>query len=357
MRFCVCTVFVVFSAVSAWATQQRSFVSSTGSDANGCTRQAPCRNFAAAVAQTNANGEVVALDSAGYGPVTITQSVSIVAPLGVHAAISVFSGAGVTINAPTVHATLRNLYINGQGGATGIDFLDGEQLHIDHCFISGFTGNGISLTPQFAAKVSIADTTVRECGQSGVFGDAPTLIVDVTGSHVESCQYGLAGDAIQLVARDTTVVNASAVGFYARGTIGSALFTLEHCVMLRCLRGAEVDSGTLTIHGGSITAGDYGVFGWQGTATLEGLIVTNALTAVYAVGTDLSIANSILQNGNYGIEFAPGAYTSISRTTIQRNAVGVNCSAAFTIHSGGDNLIDHNGANNGGCGVTTTPKI
>jgi hypothetical protein len=67
------TILVTTGAEAA----QRSFVSAEkGSDANLCTRQQPCRNFAAAVVQTDPGGEIVALDSGGYGVVSITQSVS-----------------------------------------------------------------------------------------------------------------------------------------------------------------------------------------------------------------------------------------------------------------------------------------
>ena len=56
------------------------------------------------------------MDSAGYGAVTITQSVSIIAPAGIYAGISVFGGDGVTVNAPGAIVVLRGLSINGQGG-------------------------------------------------------------------------------------------------------------------------------------------------------------------------------------------------------------------------------------------------
>ena len=95
---------VLFAASTlAFATgAQRTFVASVGSDAGPCSITAPCRGFAAAVTKTSAGGEVIVLDSAGYGAVTITKSVSIIAPPGVYAGISVFSGNGITVNAPGV---------------------------------------------------------------------------------------------------------------------------------------------------------------------------------------------------------------------------------------------------------------
>jgi len=48
-------------------------------DSNPYSRTAPCRIFTMAVAQTAPGGSVVVLDSAGYGPVTIGQSISLIA--------------------------------------------------------------------------------------------------------------------------------------------------------------------------------------------------------------------------------------------------------------------------------------
>ena len=55
------------------------------------------RQFNAAIAATTAGGEVVALDSAGYGPTTITGSIALIGAPGIHAGISVFSGVFVLI--------------------------------------------------------------------------------------------------------------------------------------------------------------------------------------------------------------------------------------------------------------------
>jgi len=82
----------MLAAGAAQATATRTFVSVGGSDANACSVAAPCRTFARAAAATSSNGEIVVLDSGGYGPVTITQSLAITAPPGIYAGISVPSG-------------------------------------------------------------------------------------------------------------------------------------------------------------------------------------------------------------------------------------------------------------------------
>ncbi len=77
---------------------QRTWVSSYGSDANDCSLGTPCRSFAVAIATTTVGGEVAVVDSAAYGPVSITKPVSIVASAGIYAGISVLSGTGIIVN-------------------------------------------------------------------------------------------------------------------------------------------------------------------------------------------------------------------------------------------------------------------
>src|SRR5215469_6005800 len=138
--------FLVLMIISSASAQvQRTFVSALGSDSNPCSRTSPCRTFAQAIAATNPGGEVVVLDSAGFGPVTITKPVSITAPPGVYAGISVFSGDGIDINAgPTDTVILHGLTINNQGGTgSGIVFTAGGALHVENCVVNGFS----SLSP------------------------------------------------------------------------------------------------------------------------------------------------------------------------------------------------------------------
>src|SRR4026208_2182846 len=61
----------------AHAQATRTWVSGVGDDANPCSRTAPCKTFAGAIAKTAATGEISVLDPAGYGPVTITKSITI----------------------------------------------------------------------------------------------------------------------------------------------------------------------------------------------------------------------------------------------------------------------------------------
>lgn len=152
------------------AAVQRTHVSAAfGSDSNtatNCTAAAPCRFFQAAMSVTDTNGEVVVLDSGGYGAATITQSVALIAPSGVYAGISVFSGAnGVTIATAGVNVVLRGITINGQGGSNGVRMTAGSKLSIENCFISNLQA-GINVSGNIAVRIS--DTVVRDNINDGI---------------------------------------------------------------------------------------------------------------------------------------------------------------------------------------------
>src|SRR6202171_1675712 len=123
------------TAIPAEAAQ-RAFVSSSGNDANtasGCGLASPCRSFASAQTVVSDGGEIVALDAAGYGPITVTKNVTITANPGFYAGIGVATGSAVTINTAGVNVILRGLNINGTGASYGVVMTNGHRLWIDDC--------------------------------------------------------------------------------------------------------------------------------------------------------------------------------------------------------------------------------
>src|SRR5437667_11616910 len=94
-------------ATSVFAQNNRSAVSLTGNDAATCTVPDPCRTFDVAISRTNAGGEVIVLSSAGYGPFTVTKSISVISPPAYHAAIAPTSGDAITLNVDNAAAVLR----------------------------------------------------------------------------------------------------------------------------------------------------------------------------------------------------------------------------------------------------------
>jgi hypothetical protein len=179
----------------------------------------PCRGFAAAVGVTNAGGEVIVLDSAAYGPVAITKSVSIIAPPGVYGGISVFSGNGVTITAgPSDKVVLRGLTINGQGGSVGIDLVQAARVRVEGCVVSNMASTGVQHSAT-GAELVVLDTIIRDNAGPGisVSADASTLLDGVRVVHN-------AGDGLIVTAGSVlsvAVVRNSVLSYNGQGGIAA----------------------------------------------------------------------------------------------------------------------------------------
>jgi hypothetical protein len=99
--------------------------------------------------------------------VVITKPVSIIAPQGVYAGISVSSGTGIVVNHGSGEVTLRNLNITGLGGSDGIDFQSGDVLNIEDVVVAGFTDARIKVALSGLAHLVVKDTISRS---NGVYG-------------------------------------------------------------------------------------------------------------------------------------------------------------------------------------------
>ena len=209
-------------AGAASAASVRTFVASTGLDANAgvnCSLAAPCRTFAAALAVTTAGGEVVALDTAGYGPVTITQAVTIEAPAGVYAGVAVpASGIGVLINAPGQSVRLDGLRIVGAANATdgiriggagtvtvrntgianlayGVRVIDGS-LVMENCTISTTTQSGIITEPTMSAPdVLLESVVINKAATAGISATGLTSLTIRNSAILNSGWVGLGAGA------------------------------------------------------------------------------------------------------------------------------------------------------------------
>lgn len=164
------TFVFAFALGTATQAQDRVFVSGLGSDVNPCTVKKPCRTFQRGYDVVNAGGEVVALDSAGYGAVSITKSVTLTGE-GVYAGITAISGNGIDINSATAVVVLRNLSIYGLGtGSIGINGSDATSLHVENCIIQGFAG-GLLINSHANSGIQtfVKDTVMRNTGRSDVW--------------------------------------------------------------------------------------------------------------------------------------------------------------------------------------------
>jgi len=144
----------------------RTFVSTNGSDLNNCTVSAYCRTLAAALALTNPEGEIVMVDSGGYGAATITQPVVITA-IDTDASITATSGNALTINTTgNVTITGLNLYGAAAIGNDGILVQAVGFLRLYNVQIQDFANNGIEFTA--SGNLAVYDSKVNDSGQSGL---------------------------------------------------------------------------------------------------------------------------------------------------------------------------------------------
>ena len=254
------------SSATSQIAAQRTFVSGLGNDSNTCSRSASCRTFGQAISQTNSSGEVYVLDSAGYAAFTITKPISIVAPLGVTAGISVFSGDGITINAGGSDTViLTGLTVSNQGSSgSGIVFNSGRTLHVESCVANGFSGgSGISVVPSNNGAVFVRDTIAR--------GNNVGLSVHLTGTAITQVTMdqvhldGNSGKGLEVLAVNVTIAiaairNSSASGNGGGGmSVGStsraiASLDIESCLIANnTMLGIETSSASTAIAAMSIS--------------------------------------------------------------------------------------------------------
>jgi hypothetical protein len=177
-------LLLLASSASAQAT--RTWVSGVGDDANPCSRTAPCKTFAGAIAKTVAGGEINCLDPGGLGALTITKAITISCEVGT-AGVLVSGTNGINVNAATTDVVVLNgLDFQGLGsGLIGVSIGQAAAVHIQHCRISGFragTAVGILFAPAAGTteELFVADTTVSENG-TGTTGGGIIVMPSGTG--------------------------------------------------------------------------------------------------------------------------------------------------------------------------------
>ncbi|HEY2034717.1 MAG TPA: hypothetical protein VGH02_13620 [Rhizomicrobium sp.] len=168
-------------AVPANAQASRTWISGVGDDANPCSRTAPCKTFAGAISKTAAGGEIDCLDPGGFGGVTITKSITLDCGGGIGGqvgSILVAGTNGITVNAAATDIVkIRNLTINGiqkvgTPGLSGIKFIQGAGLIVEHVGIFGFGGSpsnnggidfepGAGSVPTDSASLNVLDTEIQ----------------------------------------------------------------------------------------------------------------------------------------------------------------------------------------------------
>jgi hypothetical protein len=282
---------VGLSALPASAQATRTWVSGVGSDANPCSRTAPCSTFSGAISKTAAGGEIDCLDPGGFGAVTITKAITIDCN-GVAGGILASGVNGVIVNAGVNdRIVLRNLSIQGVGtGINAIRFLAGLHLTVENVRISGFTTIGIDVSKSASGNLYVRDTYITNVPKGiRLFTGAGGINAQIENSRFDA----LATSALE-VASGSTVASISNSVIMNSGTAlittGGGFINADNNVIaknttgvnasvaassIRITRNAFQDNGTaVTFAGGGTVSsrGDNNVIGPAGLAPNGGAI-------------------------------------------------------------------------------------
>ena len=287
-------LFLAFLVSAAQAQNQRTFVSGAAgaSDGNPCSRLSPCRTFGVAIGVTNSGGEVIALDSAGYAAFAVNKAVSVIAPPGVYAGITVFGGDGIDINAGVSDTViLRGLTVNSQGGTNGIVFNTGKTLQIEGCAVNGFSSDGIKNAG--SGSLFVKNTIARNNTGTGIdlapaSGSSLAALDNLT---LEENGIGLflAGGATATV-RNTNASGNTNTGMEAAATSGFAELNIENCLIANNVTAGVLSGGNSTVRvaGSTVTDNGTGFFQFntgvlqtRGNNTLQG----NGIATQGTIGT------------------------------------------------------------------------
>ncbi len=195
----------------------RTFVSPVGADANACWNQpTPCRNIAAAVAQTLVDGEVIVLGSGEYEmfPLVITKGVKVTSPSGTVA----FLHQGITINAPGGRVALRGLTLKGNGTDDGITLVAASSLSVEETTFDGWAF-GLNLGIGSGSVVSV-NSSVFAANTAGVRTSGGTHAVSIEGTRFERNVNGLSITAGSFFVRESSFTGNTTAGVTISG--GSA---------------------------------------------------------------------------------------------------------------------------------------
>jgi hypothetical protein len=280
------TLAAGFSTVAH--AQTRTWVSGTGSDANPCSRTAPCQTFAGAFNKTATNGEISALDPGGFGTINITKSITLNGD-GTLASILNAGTTGIIVNIATNLTTdkvvVRNVSIQGAGtGTDGVRIIDGQEVVLDDVTINGFTDAGVDITQSQTGNVFLRNVRISK-GAVGVRSQstAGTVVGVMENVHI----FGMTSHGIQGVNNSVLslrgVVSSRNVGDGIRSDAATVNIIAESTTVLGNDIGVNRVAGTIRIH-------DVGMYHNN----------TNCTTTVVSSGQNRSAGNTTTNNPTAG---------------------------------------------------------
>jgi hypothetical protein len=287
IRFLAAATLAIGFSTAAHA-QTRTWVSGTGSDANPCSRTAPCQTFAGAFSKTGTNGEISALDPSGFGTINITKSITINGD-GTLASILNAGTTGIIVNITTNLTTdkvvIRNVSIQGAGtGTDGVRVIDGAEVILDNITIGGFTDAGVDVTQSQSGNVFLKNVRISK-GAVGVRVQSTAGTVSGTLENVAidgMTSHGVDGvNNTALVFRNVEASRCGGSGF--RSSAATVNMAIENSVSSGNNFGFEAVLGNLRIANSGMFFNN-----------------TNCTNSVLSAGNNRSAGNTVTNNPTPG---------------------------------------------------------
>jgi hypothetical protein len=318
----------------------RTYIASNGLDTNDGRLATPCRSIAAALAQTDPGGEIIVLDSAGYGVASISKSVAVIAPPGIYAGITVTAGTGIDVTAGIV--MLRGLTLRGPGGAIGIH-VGNAIVHIDRCVISGLAQFGIHADVA-NGEVHVRDTQISHCSEGLRFDGTVRFMLDhVSTESNANTGLNILGGAHGSARGLLSARNGNFGVFAENGAAGSACYL----ALDRALIAGNMSAGLGVGIPANVVA-DINVAVTRSTIannSADGVLVSTQGSGAAAVDVSDTMIDANTMRGV--VAMGAGAMAVVCGNRITRNrGFGLSQSGGATIKSAQDNMVDGN--NQGG---------
>jgi Right handed beta helix region len=190
----------------------------------GCPASATTPIRAGAISKTAAGGEIDALDSGGFGALTITKSITLDGGGGLVASTLVAGTNGFNVSAGATDVVIiRNIRIQGNlgnggspgnAGVNGIQFNTGARLIVDNCDITGFNTDGILVNG--AGFVAINNTRIEDTANAGIGVGAFTALVEIDNSRMYWNKFGVAaGNTSKVFVSNSVMSNGVTAGVFA----------------------------------------------------------------------------------------------------------------------------------------------
>jgi len=284
---------------TARADGARSYISPSGSDNRPCSRNQPCRTFDAALAKTDAGGEIVAMETGTYDPATITKSITLAAAPGADVSIRT-TGNAVTVNANTGDTiVLRGLRLGGPG--RNVVNSNGVLVNLESpsCCISVSLENtiitdfeeGVQMNVGVAGRLLVTDSVFRsnKTGINFSAGGTEAHGAAIERSRFERNEIGILTSTGNPVTVSNSIASGNGVGFQANP---GGKFDIFQSVITKNSTGIDANGGAVRIGYSSVMGNSTGIAAGGGIVHSMGnnMIVSNDIDISGAINFSTFLA-------------------------------------------------------------------